>query len=103
MPGYSDRNRDYGVIVHGVLGCAGEWSCLATITNGDGPARRNVLDQWTNDNLSYTARVNWVVKGHIGYEGGALRQHGCEWVGAVGVWGYACSDVRNDMTDTDYA
>ena len=25
MPGYTDRNRDYGFMVHGALGCDGEW------------------------------------------------------------------------------
>src|SRR5262245_39455335 len=37
MPGYTDRNRDYGVMVHGVLGCDGDFSYMFTVTNGDGP------------------------------------------------------------------
>ena len=28
MPGYSDRNRDYGLMVHGALGCDGEWQYM---------------------------------------------------------------------------
>jgi hypothetical protein len=96
--GYTDRNRDYGVMVHGVLGCDGEWSYLATVTNGDGPRTRNVLDVTSNDNLAYSARVNWDVKGHIGYEEGALRQHSCEWLLSIGAWGFYYTDVLQDKT-----
>jgi hypothetical protein len=96
--GYTDRNRDYGVMFHGVLGCDGEWSYLATVTNGDGPVTRNVLDVRTNDNLAYSARVNWDIKGHIGYEEGALRQHSCEWLLALGAWGFAYTDVLQDKS-----
>src|SRR5262249_27110849 len=35
LPGYTDRNRDYGIMIHGSLGCDGEWSYLLTVTNGD--------------------------------------------------------------------
>ena len=94
--GYTDRNRDYGVMVHGVLGCDGDWSYLATVTNGDGPVTRNVLDRSTNDNYAYSARVNWDAKGHIGYEEGALRQHSCEWLLSVGAWGFYYADVFQD-------
>src|SRR5207249_4194033 len=38
LPGYSDRNRDYGIMLHGVVGCDGDWSYLITVTNGDGPS-----------------------------------------------------------------
>ena len=75
MPGLHDRNRDYGFMLHGVLGCDGAWSYLLTVTNGDGPVHRNVLDGSTNDPLAYSARVNWDIMGHMGYEEGALRQH----------------------------
>src|SRR5204863_2986114 len=30
MTGWTDRNRDYGVMLHGVLGCDGQFSYLAT-------------------------------------------------------------------------
>jgi hypothetical protein len=100
IPGYTDRNRDYGVMLHGALGCDGEWSYLITVTNGDGPSTRNVLDVTTNDNLAYSARVNWDVKGHMGYEEGAIRQHDCEWVASVGAWAYAYTDVLNDKPHT---
>src|SRR5262245_35999672 len=98
--GYTDRNRDYGVMFHGVLGCDGEWSYLATVTNGDGPVTRNVLDVTSNDNLAYSARVNWDVKGHIGYDEGALRQHSCEWLLSIGAWGFAYADALNDKSHT---
>jgi hypothetical protein len=100
--GYTDRNRDYGVMFHGVLGCDGAFSYLATITNGDGPVTRNVLDQGSNDNLAYSARINWDIKGHMGYEEGALRQHSCEWLLAVGAWGVAYSDVLFDKSHTKF-
>src|SRR5438105_12058085 len=94
--GFTDRNRDYGVMLHGVLGCDGEWSYMATATNGDGPVRRNILDQTTNDNYAYSGRVNWDIKGHAGYEEGALRQHDCQWVASVGAWVFAYTDVSSD-------
>ena len=50
----------------------------STVTNGDGPVHRNVLDGTTDDPLAYSARVNWDIKGHMGYEEGALRQTTCE-------------------------
>ena len=103
MPGWTDRNRDYGVMLHGVLGCDGEWSYLVTVTNGDGPVRRNVLDQLSNDNLAYSGRINWDLKGHMGYEEGALRQHDCEWTASVGAWAYAYTDVLRDKPHTNFA
>jgi hypothetical protein len=98
--GYTDRPRDYGLAFHGVLGCDGEWSYLVTVTNGDGPRTRNVLDVQTNDNLAYSARVNWDVKGHMGYEEGALRQHECEWLLSVGAWAWAYTDIDHDKSHT---
>src|SRR5262245_32636946 len=98
--GYTDRNRDYGIALHGALGCDGAWSYLITVTNGDGPRTRNVLDVTTNDNLAYSARVNWDVKGHMGYEEGALRQHECEWLLAVGAWAFAYTDINHDKSHT---
>jgi hypothetical protein len=100
VPGYSDRNRDYGILIHGQVGCDGEWSYMVSVTNGDGPITRNVLDGSTDDNLAYGARVNWDIKGHIGYEEGALRQHECEWVASVGAWGYIYHDTLNDKPHT---
>jgi len=87
-PGYSDRNRDYGFMVHGALGCDGELQYMVSVTNGDGPVHRNVLDGTTDDPLAFGARVNWDIMGHMGYEEGALRQRSCEWVAALGAWAY---------------
>jgi hypothetical protein len=103
MPGYSDRNRDYGVAVHGALGCDGEWSYLLTVTNGDGPVRRNVLDGTTSDDLAYSARVNWDIKGHMGYEEGALRQTECGWVASLGAWAHYYADARRHHPFLKYA
>ena len=88
MPGYSDRNRDYGFMLHGVLGCDGAWSYMLTVTNGDGPVHHNVVDGRTDDPLAYSARVNWDIVGHAGYEEGALRQTTCGWVASVGGWAH---------------
>jgi len=99
MPGYSDRNRDYGLMLHGALGCDGQFQYLATITNGDGPVHHNVVDGRTDDPLAYSARFNWDVKGHMGYEEGALRQTTCGWVASVGAWGHYFVDhlVENPL------
>jgi hypothetical protein len=102
-PGYTDRNRDYGIAIHGAFGCDGEFSYYATITNGDGPVHRNVLDGETDDNLAYSARVNWDIKGHPGYEEGALRMHECEWAIAVGAWVYVYNDVAEDNSHVKFA
>jgi hypothetical protein len=102
-PGYSDRNRDFGVMLHGVLGCDGEWSYMLTATNGDGPIGRNIFSGETDDNLAYSARINWDLRGHMGYEEGALRQSECDWTAAVGAWAYIYNDVRNDHTHDKYA
>ncbi|MFM8279001.1 MAG: hypothetical protein ACKN9R_01430, partial [Candidatus Limnocylindrus sp.] len=56
MPGYTDRNRDHGFMVHGTLGCNSEWSYMVAVTNGDGgDSIRNVWDVRTDDNLAYSA------------------------------------------------
>ena len=70
MPGYTDRNRDYGLMFHGALGCDGEFSYMVTVTNGDGPVHRNVhRRQRRSDNLAYSARVNWDLQGPHGLRG----------------------------------
>ena len=103
MPGYTDRNRDYGFMVHGALGCDGEWQYLFTVTNGDGPVHRNVLDGETDDPLAFSARLNWDIMGHMGYEEGALRQRSCDWTAAAGVWGHYFMDhrIENTLNDND--
>ena len=103
MPGYSDRNRDYGFMVHGALGCDGEWQYMVTVTNGDGPVKRNVLDGTTSDNLAFSARINWDVKGHIGYEEGALNAHECEWALAIGAWAHYYADALQHRPYGKYA
>ncbi|MCC7138865.1 MAG: hypothetical protein IT460_10620, partial [Planctomycetes bacterium] len=103
MPGYSDRNRDYGFMVHGALGCDGEWQYMVAVTNGDGPVKRNVLDGSTSDNLAFSARINWDVKGHIGYEEGALNAHECEWALAIGAWAHYYADALQHRSFVKYA
>jgi hypothetical protein len=93
MPGWISRNYDYGFMLHGVLGCDGNISYLATVSNGDGIGHRNVVDGYTSDNLAYSARINWDFLGHMGYEEGALRQRCGEWAGAVGAWVHYYADA----------
>jgi hypothetical protein len=100
MPGYTDRNRDYGIMLHGAFGCDGDLSYLFTVTNGDGPVHRNVLDGETNDNLAYSGRLNWDVIGHLGYDECAITRGACEWELSVGVWGYGYTDVVFDQPHT---
>src|SRR5688572_12530105 len=103
MPGWSDRNRDYGIMLHGGFGCDSEFTYLVTVTNGDGAPRRNVIDGTTSDDFAYSARVNWDVKGHLGYEEGALRQHQCEWAFAVGAWGHYYADAESHRPFVKFA
>jgi hypothetical protein len=95
MPGYTDRNRDYGVMAYGSLAC-GRLAWFATVTNGDGPVRRNVVDVETNDNLAFSARVDWDVIGHTPFDECGLGQHECQWNLALGAWGYYYEDVLTD-------
>jgi hypothetical protein len=93
MPGYTDRNRDHGVMFHGRLGCAGEFSWMLAITNGDsGDSIRNVVDDRTDDSLAASGRVNWAFLKPTYYEEGALRQTTCEWYGEVGAWAHYYAD-----------
>jgi hypothetical protein len=103
MPGYTDRNRDYGVMLHGVLGCDGDLSYMFTVTNGDGPVHRNVIDGTTSDNLAYSGRVNWDFLGHIGYEEGAVRQSSCEWYGSFGAWAHYYADHLSERPYAKFA
>ena len=100
MSGYTDRNRDYGLLLHGVLGPSSKLGWVVSITNGDGgDGVRNVLDPRSSDNLAYGARLNWAFLNPIGYQEGALRQTTCSWSGEVGVWGSYYAD-RQDKPHT---
>jgi len=99
MPGYTDRNRDHGVLFHGAFGCASEWSYILGVTNGDGgDSIRNVLDPRTSDGLAYSARINWAFLDPVGYQEGALDFTTCTWYGEVGAWGY----FYGDRTDKNH-
>ncbi len=103
LPGYTDRNRDHGVMVHGSLGCRGEWSYALAVSNGDGgDSIRNVLDPRSSDNLAYSARVNWAFAQPIGYQEGALGFDTCSWYGEVGIWAFYYAD-RADKPHVEYA
>jgi len=73
-------------MIHGGLGCDGEWQYMIAVTNGDGVKHRNVLDGRTDDPMAYSARINWDIMGHMGYEEGALRQRSCDWTASLGAW-----------------
>ncbi len=93
MPGYTDRNRDHGVMAHGAFGCNNEWSYMIAVTNGDGgDSIRNVLDPRTSDNLAYSGRLNWAFLEPIGYQEGALNNDTCSWYGEAGAWAYYYAD-----------
>lgn len=93
MPGYTDRNRDHGFMLHGLFGCSNELQYMLAVTNGDGgDSLRNVLNPLTSDNLAYSARLNWAFLRGIGYTEGALRNESCAWYGELGVWGHYYAD-----------
>jgi len=93
QPGYTDRNRDYGLMVHGLFGCNNEWQYMFAVTNGDGgDTTRNVLNPLTSDGLAYSARLNWAFLQPIGYTEGAIRQMSCNWYGEAGLWGHYYAD-----------
>lgn len=100
QPGMTDRNRDYGMMLHGAFGCKNEWQYMLAVTNGDGgDGIRNVMNPMTSDNLMYSGRLNWAFLEPIGYTEGATRFESCEWYGEVGVWGSYYAD-RIDMPHT---
>ena len=103
MPGYTDRSRDYGLLLHGAFLCDQQLTYMVSVTNGDGPPHHNVVDGSTNDNLAYAARVNYDIKGHMGYEEGALRQSSCGWVASVGAWAFVYHDTLIDNPHTRLA
>jgi hypothetical protein len=97
QPGMTDRNRDYGLMIHGALGCKNEWQYMFAVTNGDGGDDvRNVLNPWTSDNFMFSGRLNWAFLEPIGYTEGATRFNSCTWYGEVGLWGSYYAD-RMDM------
>jgi hypothetical protein len=89
LPGYTDRNREFGAMVHGTFGCKNELSWMFAVTNGDsGDSVRNILDGRTDDGVAFSGRLNWAFLGATGYEEGALRQNTCTWYGEVGGWAF---------------
>ena len=93
LPGYTDRNRDHGFMIHGAFGCNSEWSYMLAVTNGDGgDSIRNVLDHRTSDGLAYSGRLNWAFAKPIGYQEGALAQETCGLYGEIGAWGFYYAD-----------
>ncbi|MEZ6028016.1 MAG: hypothetical protein R3E85_17775 [Planctomycetota bacterium] len=103
LPGYTDRNRDHGLMIHGAFGCNSEWSYMLAVTNGDGgDSIRNVLDHRSSDNLAFSGRLNWAFAKPIGYQEGALAQETCGLYGEIGAWGFYYAD-RADKPHTVFA
>ena len=106
MPGWTDRNRDHGVMVHGTVGSKCQpLTYMFAVTNGDGgDSIRNVLDTRTSDNLAYSGRINWAFAKEIGYQEGSLGQTECGWYGEIGAWGYYYADRvdKNHSNRGDY-
>ncbi|MDJ0520801.1 MAG: porin [Planctomycetota bacterium] len=105
MPGYTDRNRDFGLMLHGQVGSSDQVGWIFTVTNGDGgDGIRNVLDRRSSDNLAFGARVNWAFEQPLGYQEGALRQMTNRWYGEVGAWVFYYADRtdRPHVTEGDY-
>ena len=93
QPGYTDRNRDFGLMLHGTFGCKNEWQYMFAVTNGDGgDSLRNVMNTLTSDNFMYSGRINWAFLEPIGYTEGATRFNSCTWYGEIGVWGSYYAD-----------
>ena len=87
QPGYTDRNRDFGLMIHGAFGCKNEWQYMLAVTNGDGgDSIRNVMNTLTSDNFMFSGRINWAFLEPIGYSEGATRFDSCTWYGEIGVW-----------------
>ena len=97
QPGYTDRNRDFGLMLHGAFGCRNEWQYMFAVTNGDGgDSLRNVMNTLTSDNFMFSGRINWAFAEPIGYTEGATRFESCTWYGEVGIWASYYAD-RFDM------
>ncbi len=101
MPGYTDRNRDYGVMFHGAFAARDAFQYMLAVTNGDGGDHvRNVIDQRSSDNVAVSARVNWAFLNPIGYQEGALRQTTNRWYGELGAWGFYYGDRLDNPHNT---
>src|SRR5262245_11100849 len=109
MPGWTDRNRDIGVRWNfpEFQSARSALRAFATMTNGDGPDVRNVLDALTDDHIAFSARVDWMYFGRYVAEHGIdlrslwteapLDAHQGEITGGLGAWGYVLHDAhRND-------
>jgi hypothetical protein len=104
LPGWTDRNRDYGVQLRGTAPRVAGLSYVLSVTNGDGPPRRNVLDGSTDDDLDYGARIDWAVLGDdAGYREGSPAGGTFGWEVSAGAWVNAYADVAFDKPHTRFA
>ena len=96
MPGYTDRNRDHGMMFHGRLGCNNEFCWMVAVTNGDGgDSIRNVVDDRTDDSFAAQRPLQLgVPQAHV-LRGRRAASTTCEWYGEVGAWAHYYAD-RND-------
>ncbi len=88
LPGHTDRNRDYGVMLHGAFGRKKAFSYALSGAGGDGGDHfRTALDHRTLEDPEFAGRLNWAIWNAIGYEEGALRQCVGRLYAELGVWG----------------
>lgn len=103
MPGYTDRNRDFGLAFQGTFGAEDRFRYLLTVTNGDGSdGVRNVLDHRTSDNLAYGLRLDWAPLRRVGFTEGASEQRSGGWYTELGGWVFYYED-RADRPHTQIA
>ncbi len=87
-PGYTDRSRDYGAMIHGVFGKNDAGSYAASFTSGEGgDGFRTVLDHRSEEDPDFAARFNWAFWKPIGYVEGALSRRTSELCAEAGIWG----------------
>jgi hypothetical protein len=108
MPGFTDRNRDLGLRFD-LLSITNRrarsaFTGFLTVTNGDGPDLRNVLDELSDDHIAISGRFDWNFgfRSPLGLDGdlrtsrfaeGALDSHAGEFRGGIGAWGYSLHHV----------
>ena len=103
MPGYTDRNRDFGLALQGTFGSEDRFRYLLTVTNGDGSdGVRNVLDHRTSDNLAYGLRLDWAPLRRVGFTEGASELRTGGWYAEFGGWVFYYED-RADRPHTQVA
>jgi hypothetical protein len=93
MPGFTDRNRDFGIRWEPFRATFGRHAIdsVFTVTNGEGPSMRNVLDQLSDDHVGFSGRLDWSFSSFgrpLIHTETAVRQREGEWNVGAGLWAY---------------